>query len=213
MSTFQVNTKLDTVAANLHTGRDATGHISLRSAIMAANAHGGSDTIKLRTGTFTLTIAGAGENVAHTGDLDITSNLTIKGSGSGRTIIDGNHIDRVVEILHGQVKISGRLRTGRRGRQHGKGGNGGLARGDDSGLGSGGGNGIGGGLANFGTASFTGITIDFREYLATGGAGGHGGAGGTAFGGSGGGGLTGGTGFTATAGNGSDGGAGGRNLR
>ena len=47
MSTFQVNTTLDTVAVNLSTGKDATGHISLRSAIMAADAQGGSNTIIL----------------------------------------------------------------------------------------------------------------------------------------------------------------------
>jgi hypothetical protein len=87
-----------------------------------------------------------------------------------------------------------------------------LARAADSGIGGSGGNGSGGGLANFGAASFTGITIDFRANLATGGAGGQGGAGGTAFAGNGGGGNTGGNGFTATGGNGSDGGAGGRGL-
>ena len=34
MSTFQVSTTLDTVALDLRTGKDSTGHISLRSAIM-----------------------------------------------------------------------------------------------------------------------------------------------------------------------------------
>ena len=58
LSTFQVNTTLDTVAVDLRTGKDATGHISLRSAIMAADASGGSSTIKLGKGTYTLTIAG-----------------------------------------------------------------------------------------------------------------------------------------------------------
>src|SRR5262245_28673665 len=56
MSTFQVNTTLDTAAVKLRTGKDAAGHISLRSAIMAADASGGSNTIKLRSGTFKLTI-------------------------------------------------------------------------------------------------------------------------------------------------------------
>ena len=79
MSTFRVNTTLDTVAVNLRRGKDATGHISLRSAIMAADARGGSNTIILRSGTFTLTIAGANEDASATGDLDLTGNLTIKG--------------------------------------------------------------------------------------------------------------------------------------
>ena len=38
LSTFRVNTPLDSVAVNLKNGKDATGHISLRSAIQAANA-------------------------------------------------------------------------------------------------------------------------------------------------------------------------------
>ena len=42
-----------------------------------------------------------------TGDLDITENLTIKGSGSTSTIIDGNSLDRVFEVLGGSTTISG----------------------------------------------------------------------------------------------------------
>ncbi len=76
LSTFKVNTTLDTVAANLKNGKDASGHISLRSAIMAADAHGGENTIVLPSGTFTLTIAS---------DLDITRNLTINGKGGARS--------------------------------------------------------------------------------------------------------------------------------
>ena len=107
LSTFKVNTTLDTVAVDLRTGKDATGHISLRSAIMAADAKGGSNTISLKGGTYTLTIAGANEDASATGDLDITSNLTIKGAGASSTIIDGNSLDRVIEVLHGKVNISG----------------------------------------------------------------------------------------------------------
>jgi hypothetical protein len=107
MSTFVVNTTSDSVAVNLHAGKDATGHISLRSAIMAANARGGSNTILLRKGTYTLSIAGANEDASATGDLDITSNLTIKGAGAPKTFIDANSLDRVIEILHGTVAISG----------------------------------------------------------------------------------------------------------
>ena len=55
---FAVNTVVDTVAANLQTGQDATGHISLRSAIMAANAHPGADSISLPIGVYKLTLPG-----------------------------------------------------------------------------------------------------------------------------------------------------------
>ena len=106
LSTFRVNTTLDTVAVNLKNGKDATGHISLRSAIQAADSRGGSNTIILPSGTFTLTIAGAGEDASATGDLDITRNLTIKGKNSASTIIDGNNLDRVFQVLGGKVSIS-----------------------------------------------------------------------------------------------------------
>src|SRR5271166_3550898 len=59
LSTFHVNTTLDTVAVNLKTGTDASGHVSLRSAIMAADAKGGSNKIIVPAGTFTLTIPAA----------------------------------------------------------------------------------------------------------------------------------------------------------
>jgi hypothetical protein len=107
LSTFQVNTALDTVAVNLRTGRDATGHISLRSAIMAADSQGGSSTINVPSGTYKLTIAGANEDASASGDLDITTNLTIKGAGSSSTIIDGNNLDRVIQVLRGNTNISG----------------------------------------------------------------------------------------------------------
>ena len=107
LSTFKVNTTLDTVAVSLKTGKDATGHISLRSAIQAANAKPNSDTIIVPSGIFKLTIPGANEDADATGDLDINGNVTIKGKNSGSTIIDGNNLDRVFEVLSGKVQISG----------------------------------------------------------------------------------------------------------
>jgi hypothetical protein len=103
---FTVNTTLDTVAANLQTGTDAAGHISLRSAIMAANAQPGADTILLPSGVFRLTIAGAGEDAAASADLDILSDLTIQGRGPNSTIIDGNGLDRVFHVLRGITSIA-----------------------------------------------------------------------------------------------------------
>ena len=52
LSTFKVNTLLDTVAVNLQTGKDASGHVSLRSAIMAADARPNADTIIIPAGTY-----------------------------------------------------------------------------------------------------------------------------------------------------------------
>ena len=109
-STFHVNTTLDTVAVNLKTGKDASGHISLRSAIMAADANPNlSDTIVLPAGTFNLTIAPSGNDGPSSGDLDILvdKKITIKGSThGGQTIINGTNQDRVFVTASGNVAIS-----------------------------------------------------------------------------------------------------------
>src|SRR5262245_43107886 len=106
LSTFLINTTLDTVAVDLNSGRDATGHISLRSAVQATNAQGGANTIILPGGTFTLRLAGPGEDAAATGDLDIRGDLTIKGKTASSTVVDGNNLDRVFHVLGGRVSIS-----------------------------------------------------------------------------------------------------------
>lgn len=71
---------------------------SLREAIVAANALPGPHTINVPAGTYTLTIAGAGEQDAATGDLDINENITITGASAATTIINGGGIDRVFDI-------------------------------------------------------------------------------------------------------------------
>ena len=76
---------------------------SLREAIRAANAAAGADTITIPAGTYTLSIAGANENAAATGDLDITDSVTLNGAGSANTIIQAgtnasNGIDKVFSV-------------------------------------------------------------------------------------------------------------------
>ena len=108
LSTFKVNTTLDTVAVNLKTGKDASG-----SHLAAIGDHGGRRQAGARTrssfpaGTFTLTIAGAGEDVTPPATWTSRGNLTIKGKGATNTIIDGNNMDRVFQVLAGKVSISG----------------------------------------------------------------------------------------------------------
>ena len=88
------------------------GLCSLREAVRAANldqasgampgecpAGNGADTIILPAGTYTLTLPGANEDAALTGDLDITSTVTINGAGAASTIIDGGGIDRVLHVI------------------------------------------------------------------------------------------------------------------
>jgi len=71
------------------TGGAGNGQVSLRSAVIAANAHAGFDTITLGNGTYTLTISSGGtfENAALSGDLDINDSVAITGNGPGNTVI------------------------------------------------------------------------------------------------------------------------------
>ena len=84
-------------ALNANPGTD--GVISLREAIIAANANADADTITLGPGVFDLTINGGSEEQAATGDLDIQSTITIVGAGAGETTIDGPADDRVFAVL------------------------------------------------------------------------------------------------------------------
>jgi uncharacterized repeat protein (TIGR01451 family)/CSLREA domain-containing protein len=97
---FTVDSTLDSVDATPGDGicADAAGHCTLRAAIQEANAWPGADTITLNAGVYTLTIAGAGEELAATGDLDIGDDLTINGASAAETIIDGGGLDRVYDI-------------------------------------------------------------------------------------------------------------------
>lgn len=98
---------------------NSDGDCSLREAIRAANldtavsgcpAGNGADTIILLPGTYMLTIAGASEDAAATGDLDIAGDLTITGAGASESIVEGGGDttqDRAFHIISGAVNISG----------------------------------------------------------------------------------------------------------
>ncbi|MBI5612526.1 MAG: choice-of-anchor D domain-containing protein, partial [Gammaproteobacteria bacterium] len=101
--TFTVNSTADIVDANSGDGicatSVATGSVcTLRAAIQESNALAGADIIILPSGTYTLTIAGANEDFAATGDLDIYDNLTITGAGATTTSVNGGGLDRVFDI-------------------------------------------------------------------------------------------------------------------
>ena len=74
---------------------------SLRDAVLAANAAPGPDFIVLGAGTYSLSLAGAGEDLAATGDLDITDDLAIVGRDAAGTVIDADKIDRALDIVAG----------------------------------------------------------------------------------------------------------------
>jgi CSLREA domain-containing protein len=98
--TFTVNSTIDDVDAVPGDGDCASGGglCTLRAAIQEANALVGADTILLKAKKYYLTIAGADEDAAATGDLDITDDLKIKGVSSAQTIINGGALDRVFHI-------------------------------------------------------------------------------------------------------------------
>ena len=108
-ATFAVTSTSDAVDSNTLDGvcNDGLGNCTLRAAIMQANALPGADTITVPAGTYTLSIAGAGEDAGASGDLDIGGDLTINGGGSATTIVDGADLDRVFHIVGGAIVISG----------------------------------------------------------------------------------------------------------
>jgi CSLREA domain-containing protein len=104
-ATFNVNSTIDDVDTVPGNGLCATagGVCTLRAAIQEANALAGPDTIVLRAKKYYLTIAGADEDSAATGDLDITDYLRIKGVSSAETIVNGGALDRVFQIIGPQT--------------------------------------------------------------------------------------------------------------
>ena len=100
--TFTVNSTQDAPDANPGDGVCSTqpllrlGVCTLRAAIMETNANIGADTINLAAATYNLTHTGSLEDLSATGDLDITSPVTINGNGA---VIDGQSADRVFEIF------------------------------------------------------------------------------------------------------------------
>ena len=105
---FVVNSTLDAVDAAPGNGVCATagGVCTLRAAVQEANALPGADVITLPAGIYMLTIAGTGEFLAATGDLNIFGDVTINGAGSATTIVDGNAIDRVFHLLGSTIALN-----------------------------------------------------------------------------------------------------------
>jgi CSLREA domain-containing protein len=77
---------------------DVQNRCSLRAAIMEANTVTGVQTINVPTGTYTLTLAGAGERISKTGDLNLITDINLIGADAATTVIDGGGLDRVLEV-------------------------------------------------------------------------------------------------------------------
>jgi uncharacterized repeat protein (TIGR01451 family)/CSLREA domain-containing protein len=177
-SSFTVNSTADMVDSTPGDGvcATSTGECTLRAAIQEANAFGGTNTITLPAGTYTLTLTGQDEDAAATGDLDITSDITINGAGASTTIIDANGIDRVFDVnatLGGDLTVSGVTIKGGNPNNSGGGINGGpvtltnvIVTGNTTGL-----LGNGGGIRTYANqaVTLTDVTISGNSTLGAGG--------------------------------------------
>jgi CSLREA domain-containing protein len=126
------------------------GNCTLREAIVAANGNapvdgcvagepgpGVTDVVLVPAGIYVLAIAGAGEDAAQSGDLDLTDSVSIEGAGARSTVIDAAGIDRVFDVGNvGAAILDVTLRAGD----------------------AGGGN--GGGIQNGGTLTVAGCAIE-----------------------------------------------------
>ena len=110
LAVFTVDSTADLVDLNPGNGvcEVAVGGVcTVRAAIQEANALGTAeqpDLIVIPSGNYTLVLAGNG-NLA--GDLDITQSVRLLGAGAANTVIDGNGIDRVLDVQGGNVEIQG----------------------------------------------------------------------------------------------------------
>lgn len=80
---------------------------SLREAIVAANASPGPDVVVLEPGIYGLTRAGAGEDQAASGDLDVSDDLVLLGAGADQTTIHAGALDRVLDLAGARLEIVG----------------------------------------------------------------------------------------------------------
>jgi large repetitive protein len=105
---FVVNTTADAVDATLDgTCADAQGRCTLRAAVQEGNSTPGvDDTIQLPAGVYKLTVTGALEDAAATGDLDVTAVLFVVGAGASTTTIQGKK-DRVLDVFATSLSVEG----------------------------------------------------------------------------------------------------------
>src|SRR5262245_54644254 len=116
-ATFTVDDVADAVDATPGDGvcQTGAGVCTLRAAIQEANALPGPDRIECLdklTGTVTLAIPGAAEDLGATGDLDIRDDLAIDGDCERQRAdivsplhVDAAGLDRVLHVVSGVVSI------------------------------------------------------------------------------------------------------------
>ncbi len=109
-ATITVNSTLDDF------DQPDNGNCTLREAILSANTNnavdgctsgapgpGTVDQIVVPAGLYLLTIGPRGDDAAEHGDLDLTDDVDIVGSGAGMTRVDAADLDRVLHVHNGIV--------------------------------------------------------------------------------------------------------------
>ncbi len=137
----------------------SNGNCTLREAILAANrnavvdacAAGQAapvvDVVAVPAGTYLLAIGPRGDDAGEHGDLDLTDDVDLQGSGAGLTVVDAAGIDRVFDVAGGAIVRIFDLE----------------ARGGDAGSGD------GGGIENDGELTLTGVVVSGNQALGPGG--------------------------------------------
>jgi hypothetical protein len=85
-------------AASSGPGDAPLAAFTVNSTIDAVDAAPGNGVCATAGSVCTLTITGTGEDAAATGDLDLTSNVTLTGASAATTIITADWVDRVLHV-------------------------------------------------------------------------------------------------------------------
>jgi len=104
---YVVNSTVDEVDLVPGDGQCLTGSgvCTLRAAVQESNVALSLNVVTLPAGVFRLTIGGANEDSAASGDLDVTDDLIIEGVRSVSSIIDANGLDRVFDQRAGVLQL------------------------------------------------------------------------------------------------------------
>lgn len=100
-----VNELGDNSANGLCSIRDAISSANTDSAVDGCTAGNGADEIIIPPGSYDLSLAGASENANVTGDLDIASDITIRGHRASDTSLSAGQIDRLFHLVASDITV------------------------------------------------------------------------------------------------------------
>lgn len=111
VAAIDVNSTADEADADPGDGAcaSAAGECTLRAAVQEANATPGVQVVRLDADVYVLGLAGAGEDAAATGDLDLRDDVVIRGRDAAHTWVDAQSLDRVFHVLPGVTATLARL--------------------------------------------------------------------------------------------------------